>query len=56
MKEKGSGVKINTTESIPAGGVMDSTLNGMEEWDMNKVNDTTGKHPDINGPKTLSGK
>lgn len=52
----GKGVKINTTSEIPAGGVLDSTLAGMEEFDMNVMNDPAGEHPDLNGPKTLGGK
>jgi hypothetical protein len=41
MSEKsgGKGVKINTTESIPSGGVLDSTLKDMEQYDMNVLND-----------------
>ena len=45
------GVKINTTSEIPAGGVLDSTLAGQDQWDMNKMNDPTGFHPEYNGPK-----
>lgn len=57
MADKGGkGVKINTTSEIPAGGVMDSTLKGMEQWDMNKVNDAGGDHPEFNGPSKLGGK
>lgn len=42
MAEKmgGKGVKINTTTSVPAGGVLSSTLEDMKEWDMNVLNDT----------------
>lgn len=54
-KDSGKGVKINTTTEIPAGGVLDSTLSAMEQWDMNKVNDVGGSH-DFNGPSKLSGK
>lgn len=56
MKD-GKTVKINTTESIPSsniGGISD-TLKGMEQWDMNVVNDSGGSH-DFNGPSTLGGK
>lgn len=49
-------VKINTTSEIPSGDVLKSTLKGMEEYDMNVVNDSGGSHPDFNGPKTLGGK
>lgn len=54
--DKGKSVKINTTSDPSAGDVLDSTLNGMEEWDMNVMNDTTGKHPDINGKSSSKGK
>ena len=56
MKDGGKGVKINTTTSVPAGGVLDSTLSGMEEYDMNVINDPTGDHPKINGPKSMKSK
>lgn len=55
-KDSGKNVKINTTTEVPSGGVMESTLNGMEQWDMNVVNDTAGSHKDFNGPSKLSGK
>lgn len=55
-KDSGKSVKINTTTEVPAGDVMGSTLKGMEQWDMNVVNDTTGEHPDFNGPSKLRGK
>lgn len=55
MKDKGSSVKINTTTEIPSGDVMSSTLEGMDQWDMNVMNDVGGSHP-FNGSSTLSGK
>ena len=51
MKDGGKGVKINTTSEIPAGGVLNSTLAGMEEFDINKLNDPMGSHKEFNGPK-----
>lgn len=50
-------VKINTTESVSPSGIggISDTLKGMEQWDMNVVNDTGGSH-DFNGPSTLGGK
>lgn len=54
MSDKGT--KINTTTEIPTGDVLSSTLTGMDQWDMNVVNDVGGAHPDFNGPKTLGGK
>lgn len=56
MKDGGKGVKINTTTSVPKGGVLDSTLAGMDEWDMNVINDPTGDHPGFNGPKQQKSK
>lgn len=56
MADKSKTVKINTTSEIPSGDVMSSTLAGMEQWDMNAVNEVSGSHPDFNGPKTLGGK
>lgn len=53
--KNGKGPKINTTESIPSGDVLDSTLKGMDQWDMNVVNDVGGSHPDFNGPKSNKG-
>lgn len=47
---KGKGVKINTTEAIPSGDVLSSTLDAMEEFDMNVINDTSGSH-DFNSNK-----
>lgn len=46
----GKSVKINTTDKIEAGSVLGSTLDGMEEFDMNVVNDTGGSHG-FNNPK-----
>lgn len=54
MSEKST--KINTTTEIPSGDVLTSTLNGMEQWDMNVVNDTGGSHPDFNGKSPIGGK
>lgn len=48
MKD-GKGTKINTTTEIPSGDVLGSTLSGMEQWDMNVVNDAGGSH-DFNTP------
>ena len=56
MKDGGKGVKINTTSEIPAGGVLDSTLAGMEEFDINKLNDPMGSHKEFNGPKNQKDK
>lgn len=50
MADKGKSVKINTTTEVPSGEVLSSTLNGMEQWDMNVINDVGGSH-DFNGPK-----
>lgn len=47
--------KINTTKDIPAGDVLSSTLAGMEQWDMNVVNDVGGTN-DFNGKSPLGGK
>lgn len=55
-KDSGKSVKINTTTEIPSGDVMSSTLKGMEQWDMNVVNDVGGSHSEFNGPSKLSGK
>lgn len=55
MAKESKGVKINTTTEIPEGDVLKSTLKGMEEWDMNVMNDVGGSHPEFNGPKTLGG-
>lgn len=33
-------VKINTTSKPPTGSVLSSTLDSMNEYDMNKLNDT----------------
>jgi hypothetical protein len=55
-KMSGKGVKINTTSEIPAGGVLDSTLAAQEQWDMNKMNDPIGMHPEFNGPKQIKDK
>lgn len=54
MKDK-KGTKINDTSETPSGDVLSSTLNAMEEFDMNKMNDVSGTH-DFNGPSKLSGK
>lgn len=51
----GKSVKINTTTSVPSGEVLSSTLDGMEQWDMNVINDVGGSH-DFNGPSKLGGK
>lgn len=56
MAKEGKGVKINTTEKADDGSVLKSTLKGMEQWDMNVMNDVGGSHPEFNGPKTLGGK
>lgn len=53
--KSGKGVKINTTSEIPSGDVLSSTLAGMEEFDMNVMNDPSGEHPEINGPVKLKG-
>lgn len=55
MAKEGKSVKINTTTEVPAGDVMKSTLKGMEQWDMNVINDVGGAHPDFNGPSKLGG-
>lgn len=46
--------KINDTKEMPAGSVLESTLQGMNEWDMNKINDVGGSRP-YNGPDKLRG-
>ena len=56
MAKEGKGVKINTTTQPSDGEVLKYTLKGMEEWDMNKINDVGGSHNEINGPSTLGGK
>lgn len=48
-------VKINTTSEIPSGDVLKYTLNAMEEFDMNKINDA-GKAGDFGAPDKLRGK
>ena len=57
MKD-GKTVKINTTTEVPSSGIggISDTLAGMEQWDMNVVNDVGGRHPDFNGPSNLGGK
>lgn len=56
MKD-GKTVKINTTESVPSSGIggISDTLDAMNEWDMNEINDVGGSHG-FNGPSTLGGK
>lgn len=49
------GTKINTTKETGAGDVLGSTLDAMDEFDMNKINDVGGSH-DYNGPSKLGGK
>ncbi len=49
MSDKGT--KINTTKETGAGDVLGSTLEGMEQWDMNVVNDVGGSHG-FNGNKS----
>ncbi len=55
MKD-GKTVKINTTESVSSSNIpgISDTLKGMEQWDMNVVNDNAGDH-DFNGPSKLGG-
>lgn len=36
----GKSVKINTTSKPPSGSVLADTLESMNEYDMNKLNDT----------------
>lgn len=48
-KNKGSGVKINTTSEIPDSGTegLDLTLAAYDKgWNMNDLNDPTGSHPE----------
>lgn len=49
MKD-GSGVKINTTEPMPAPSVLKDTLDCMNEFDMNEMKD-----PGHNGKSPLRG-
>jgi hypothetical protein len=36
---------INDTTPVKDQGILDTTLKGMEEFDMNKMNDPVGSHP-----------
>jgi hypothetical protein len=53
---KGNTVKINTTETYKFGQVegIRYTIEGMEEWDMNVMNDVGGTHG-FNGEKSQRG-
>jgi hypothetical protein len=52
MSDKG---KINDTHKPDSGSVLGSTLDGMEQWDMNVVNDVGGSHG-FNNPGSNKGK
>lgn len=45
---------INSTSEPDSGSVLGSTLDAMEQFDMNVVNDVGGSHG-FNGPKNLKG-
>lgn len=49
---------INSTEKIKGGTTpgLGSTLDGMEQWDINKLNDPAGQNKEFNGPSSLGGK
>ena len=47
--------KINSTHKPESGEVLGSTLDAMEEFDMNKINDVGGSHG-YNNPGSNKGK
>lgn len=47
--------KINSTEKPDSGSVLGSTLDAMEEFDMNVINDVGGTHG-FNNPGSNKGK
>ncbi len=47
--------KINSTTKPDSGSVLGSTLDAMEEFDMNKINDVGGSHG-FNNPGSNKGK